>query len=144
MKLAYGYIRVSTEKQAKEGTSMEAQQAAIQAYVDFKLKPQGFTFGGWFRDAAQSGAIHLRKRPEGFRLSMTADSGDCVVFAKLDRLTREVDLLRALAASSVDLVFCDLPSVPPGAKGRFLLTQMAAVAELEVGLIGERTKAAHH
>jgi len=69
-------------------------------------------------------------------------SGAKVVFAKLDRLTRDVDLLRALAASTVDLVFCDLPSVPPGAMGRFLLTQMASVAELEVGLIGERTKAA--
>src|SRR5262249_22959128 len=44
--------------------------------------------------------------------------------------------------SDVDLVFCDLPHVPPGAMGRFLLTQMASVAELEVGLISERTKAA--
>ena len=63
-----------------------------------------------------------------------------VHFAKLDRLTRNVDLLRSLVASGVDLVFCDLPSVPPGPMGRFLLTQMAAVAELEAGLIGERTK----
>jgi DNA invertase Pin-like site-specific DNA recombinase len=63
-----------------------------------------------------------------------------LVFAKLDRLTRNVDLLRSLVASGVDLVFCDLPSVPPGPMGRFLLTQMAAVAELEAGLIGERTK----
>jgi hypothetical protein len=31
----------------------------------------------------------------------------------------------------VDLVFCDLPHVPPGAMGRFLLTQMASMAELE-------------
>jgi DNA invertase Pin-like site-specific DNA recombinase len=62
------------------------------------------------------------------------------VFAKLDRLTRNVDLLRSLVASGVDLVFCDLPSVPPGPMGRFLLTQMAAVAEVEAGLIGERTK----
>ena len=36
-----------------------------------------------------------------------------MVFAKLDRLTRNVDLLRALVASGVDLVFCDLPHVPP-------------------------------
>src|SRR4029077_9472533 len=42
----------------------------------------------------------------------------------------------------VDLVFCDLPSVPPGPMGKFLLTQMASVAELEAGLISERTKAA--
>ena len=65
-----------------------------------------------------------------------------MVFAKLDRLTRNVDLLRSLVASDVDLVFCDLPHVPLGAMGRFLLTQMASVAELEAGLISERTKAA--
>jgi len=68
--------------------------------------------------------------------------GATVVFAKLDRLTRNVDLLRSLVASDVDLVFCDLPHVPSGAMGRFLLTQMASVAELEVGLISERTRAA--
>lgn len=40
------------------------------------------------------------------------------------------------------VVFCDLPSVPPGPVGKFLLTQMAAVAELEAGLISQRTRAA--
>ena len=53
-----------------------------------------------------------------------------------------MDLLRSLVASDVDVVFCDLPQVPPGAMGRFLLTQLASVAELEAGLISERTKAA--
>ena len=47
-------------------------------------------------------------------------------------------LVFALVASDVDLVFCDLPHVPPGAMGCFLLTQMASVAELEAGLISER------
>jgi DNA invertase Pin-like site-specific DNA recombinase len=68
--------------------------------------------------------------------------GATVVFAKLDRLARNVDLLRSLVASDVDLAFCDLPHVPPGATGRFMLTVMASVAELEAGLISERTKAA--
>jgi DNA invertase Pin-like site-specific DNA recombinase len=68
--------------------------------------------------------------------------GATLVFAKLDGLTRNVDLLRSLVASNVDLVFCDLPHVPPGAMGRFLPTQMASVAELEAGLISERTRAA--
>jgi DNA invertase Pin-like site-specific DNA recombinase len=39
-------------------------------------------------------------------------------------------------------VFCDLPTVPAGPVGRFLITQMAAVAELEAGLISQRTRAA--
>ena len=81
--------------------------------------------------------------PSSQRLSATPRAiGATLVFAKLDRLTRNVDLLRTLVASGVDLVFCDLPSRPSGAMGRFLLTQMASVAELEAGLTSERTKAA--
>jgi DNA invertase Pin-like site-specific DNA recombinase len=82
-------------------------------------------------------------RPELARALAHAKAiGATVVFATLDRLTRNVDLLRSLVASGVDLVFCDLTHVPPGAMGRFLLTQMDSVAELEAGLISERTKAA--
>ena len=54
--------------------------------------------------------------------------------------TRQLVLL-TLMDSGVDPVFCDFPQVP-GAMGRFMLTQMVAVAELEAGLISERTKAA--
>ena len=42
----------------------------------------------------------------------------------------------------MEVIFADLPQVPPGAMGRFFLTQMVAVAELEAGLVSERTKAA--
>ena len=38
--------------------------------------------------------------------------------------------------------FCDFPDIPAGAVGRFMLQQVAAIAELEAGLISERTKAA--
>jgi DNA invertase Pin-like site-specific DNA recombinase len=40
------------------------------------------------------------------------------------------------------VVFCDLPTIPAGPVGKFLITQMAAVAELEAGLISQRTRAA--
>jgi hypothetical protein len=53
-----------------------------------------------------------------------------LVIAKLDRLARNTRFLLTLIESGVDVAFCDLPSVPPGAVGKFLLTQMAAVAEL--------------
>ena len=46
-----------------------------------------------------------------------------------------------LLASGVEVLFCDLPDVT-GAMGRFILIGMANVAELEAGLISERTKAA--
>jgi DNA invertase Pin-like site-specific DNA recombinase len=40
------------------------------------------------------------------------------------------------------VAFCDLPMVPPGPAGKFVLAIMAVVAELEAGLISARTKAA--
>ena len=39
-------------------------------------------------------------------------------------------------------MFCDLPTIPAGPVGKFIVQQMAAVAELERGLISQRTKAA--
>jgi DNA invertase Pin-like site-specific DNA recombinase len=43
--------------------------------------------------------------------------------------------------SGVDVRFCDLPQIE-GPTGKFLIQQMASVAELEAGFISARTKAA--
>jgi DNA invertase Pin-like site-specific DNA recombinase len=64
-----------------------------------------------------------------------------VVVAKVDRLTRSVAFLSRLLEAGVDVRFADLPTIE-GPTGRFMLQQMAAVAELEAGLISTRTKAA--
>jgi DNA invertase Pin-like site-specific DNA recombinase len=130
------YLRVSTDKQGRSGLGVEAQREAVTRYLnggDWKLiKEYVETESGKRADRPQLAAA----------LKYAKAIGATLVFAKLDRLTRNVDLLRSLVASDVDLVFCDLPHVPAGAMGRFLLTQMASVAELEAGLISERTKAA--
>ena len=63
-----------------------------------------------------------------------------LIVGKLDRLARDTKFLLTLLDSGVEVLFCDLPHIP-GAMGRFVVTQMAAVAELEAGLISERTKA---
>lgn len=130
------YLRVSTDKQGRSGLGLEAQRAAVESY----LNGGGGTLAAEYVEA-ESGTRADRPRL-GKALAHAKAIGATIVFAKLDRLTRNVDLLRSLVASDVDLVFCDLPHVPPGAMGRFLLTQMASVAELEAGLISERTKAA--
>ena len=64
-----------------------------------------------------------------------------LVVAKLDRLSRNVAFLLKLIDSGVEVLFADPPELN-GAMGRFMLTTMASVAELEAGLISERTKAA--
>jgi len=130
------YLRVSTDKQGRSGLGLEAQREAVASYLN----------GGRLTLEAEYVETESGKRADRPKLKAALAHakaiGATLIFAKLDRLTRNVDLLRALVASDVDLVFCDLPSVPPGAMGRFLLTQMASVAELEAGLISERTKAA--
>lgn len=67
-----------------------------------------------------------------------------LVIAKLDRLARNARFLLSVVEGSGEagVVFCDLPTVPVGPVGKFLITQMAAVAELEAGLISQRTRAA--
>ena len=55
-------------------------------------------------------------------------------------MARDTRFLLSVLDSGVEVLFCDLPQIP-GAMGRFVVTQMAAVAELEAGLISERTKA---
>lgn len=130
------YLRVSTDKQGRSGLGIEAQREAVTSYLNG---------GRWTLVAEYVETESGRKsdRPKlAAALSHAKAIGAKLVFAKLDRLTRNVDLLRSLVASDVDLVFCDLPNVPPGPMGKFLLTQMASVAELEAGLIGERTKKA--
>jgi DNA invertase Pin-like site-specific DNA recombinase len=130
------YLRVSTDKQGRSGLGLAAQREAVTRYLN----------GGNWSLIAEYVETESGKRSDRPKLAAALANakalGATVVFAKLDRLTRNVDLLRSLVASGVDLVFCDLPHVPPGAMGRFLLTQMASVAELEAGLISERTKAA--
>jgi DNA invertase Pin-like site-specific DNA recombinase len=64
-----------------------------------------------------------------------------VVVAKVDRLTRSVAFLSRLLEAGVEVRFADLPAIE-GPTGRFMLQQMAAVAELEAGMISSRTKAA--
>lgn len=128
------YLRVSTGKQGRSGLGIEAQREVVAQYLN----------GGRWKVVAEYVETESGKRSDRPKLAVALAHAKAIgaklVFAKLDRLTRNVDLLRSLVASGVDLVFCDLPSVPPGSMGRFLLTQMAAVAELEAGLIGERTK----
>jgi len=51
-------------------------------------------------------------------------------------------MARSAADSGEGVMFCDLPLIPDGPVGMFLITQMAAVSELEAILISQRTKAA--
>ena len=98
------YLRVSTDKQGRSGLGLEAQREAVARYLN----------GGSWKLVAEYVETESGKRSDRPKLAAALGHakaiGATVVFAKLDRLTRNVDLLRTLVSSDVDLVFCDLPS----------------------------------
>lgn len=130
------YARVSTAKQGRSGLGLEAQEEAIRSYLrdgDNILQPVFVEVESGKRNDRPELAKALHKAKL---------TGATLLVAKLDRLARNTRFLLSLTDSGVDVVFCDLPQLPAGPVGRFMLTQMAAVAELEAGLISQRTKAA--
>ena len=129
------YYRVSTGKQGKSGLGIEAQRQAVANYLD----------GGNWRIVGEFVEIESGKRTDRPELEKALAAARVrqvpIVVAKLDRLTRSVAFLSRLLEAGVDVRFADLPQIE-GATGKFLLQQMAAVAELEAGMISARTRAA--
>jgi DNA invertase Pin-like site-specific DNA recombinase len=132
------YYRVSTASQGASGLGLAAQRATVEKHLA--------TIGG--RLVAEFTDVESGKRndrPELARALVACRSHRAtLVVAKIDRLARNTAFLLSIAEGVGDagVVFCDLPLLPPGPMGRFFLTLMAAVAELEAGLISQRTKSA--
>ncbi|WP_271596287.1 recombinase family protein [Bradyrhizobium sp. CCBAU 25360] len=127
------YYRVSTAKQGASGLGLAAQRSAVEAYLKQGRVIAEFT-------EVESGRRTDRRALEQALAAARIHRVPLVV-AKVDRLTRSVGFLSRLLESGVEVRFADLPAIE-GPTGRFMLQQMAAVAELEAGLISTRTKAA--
>jgi len=129
------YYRVSTDKQGKSGLGLEAQKAAVAD----RLNGGRWQIVGEFVEV-ESGKRAKRPQLEAALTASKKHKAKLVV-AKLDRLSRDVGFIHKLIGSGVEVLFADLPELN-GAMGKFVLILMANVAELEAGLISERTKAA--
>ncbi|MFD0939012.1 recombinase family protein [Methylobacterium trifolii] len=129
------YLRVSTRHQGADGHGIAAQRAVVESYLN----------GGRWRLLTEYVEVESGKRADRLQLRAALDAcrlrRAALVVAKVDRLTRSVAFLSQLLESGVDVRFADMPALE-GPTGRFMLQQMAAVAELEAGLIGQRTRAA--
>jgi site-specific DNA recombinase len=135
------YCRVSTDEQARNET--------IQTQLDFARKYcelHGFTDIQYFCDEGISGVIPLGERPAGSRLIEATKNGlSQVLFYRLDRLGRSARIIlnavHELEQYGVRVRSMTEPFDTQDPTGRFLLTILAGVADLERETIIERTYA---
>ncbi|MBK8205171.1 MAG: recombinase family protein [Planctomycetes bacterium] len=137
-------MRVSTEGQAIDGVSLDAQEAKIRAYCALNE----IELVSIYADAGLSGK-RADNRPELQRALAAIDTGKAgaLVVYKLDRLARcTIDALEI--AQSLDKRGASLHSITEkldtgSAMGVFFFTLIASLAQMERGIISERTAAAH-
>jgi site-specific DNA recombinase len=135
-----GYVRVSTEDQAKEGISIEMQAKKIEAYAvvkDWQLV-EIITDAGY-----SAGSLH---RPGLQRLMAMVKPGkiEAIIVYKLDRLTRSVmdlgELMKVFERKDVALVSLQESLDATTATGRLMMNLLASVSQWEREVIGERTR----
>lgn len=139
-----GYARVSTEEQARYGVSLAVQEDKLRAYAAF--------VGAELVDLVVDRGFSGRKADRPGKMSAVQrvldGEADVLVVYAIDRLSRStVDLLwtvQMLLKAERGFVSCreQLDSTTP--HGRFTLTILGALAEMESELISERTTAVMH
>jgi putative DNA-invertase from lambdoid prophage Rac len=135
----YGYVRVSTTRQASEGESLDVQERQIRGYA----LQHDLAIAEIFIEDGVSGSVPVAERPAGHALLWKLQRGDVIIAAKLDRLFRSaLDALKAvedLKQRGVKLHLLDLGGdIAGNGLSRLFLTIAAAFAEAERDRIRER------
>jgi site-specific DNA recombinase len=135
-----GYVRVSTDDQAREGVSLGAQQAKLEAYCVVK----DWTLVEVIRDEGVSAKSLKRPGLQRLLAMVRARHVDVVAIAKLDRLSRDVRDVYALVElfekTDVALVSLQESLDATTATGRAMIGMLAVMNQLERELIAERTR----
>jgi DNA invertase Pin-like site-specific DNA recombinase len=142
----YGYVRVSTTRQAEEGLSLDEQQRRIAG----RAMELGCEIDRCFVERGVSaGTFMLAERPEGKKLLGHLMPGDLVISPKLDRMFRNAEdalaTVRRFKERRVRLVLLDIGGeVTENGNGlaKMFFTIVAAFAEWERHRLRERVQAA--
>lgn len=125
------YRRVSTTKQGETGLGLEAQQAAIQKFIE--STPDSEVIATF--EEVETGT-NKRKRPKLHEaLAVCKAHNATLVVATLSRLSRNVHFISGLVESKVNFIALDCPSLD-----RTMLYFQAVMAEWEASVISKRTK----
>lgn len=133
-----GYGRISLDTERSGSKVKQRSRIAEEAKGDWE----------WYFDESVSGSkIPFADRPHGSRLLADLQKGDRILMTKIDRAARSVSDLLALVKlvdeRGATIKFVDQPFIdtdPHNSFGRFMLQMLAAIAELEAGIIAERRR----
>lgn len=129
--MIYGYARVSTAMQQKDGNSLEDQTKLLESYGCQEIITEAF-----------SGKT--MERPQFASLLEKLSEGDTLVVCKLDRFARTaiegVQTVRDLFNRGVRVHILNMGLIENTLTGNLILTVMLAFAEYERGMIVERTQ----
>ena len=129
--MIFGYARVSTATQGRDGNSLEEQVAALEKYGCGEIVTEAFT--GKTMD-----------RPKFNALLERLQEGDTLVVCKLDRFARTaiegVQTVRELFERGIRVHILNMGLIENTLTGNLILTVMLAFAEYERGMIVERTQ----
>lgn len=129
--MIYGYARVSTKGQAKDGNGLDVQKAALEAAGAEEIYEEAFT--GTKKD-----------RPVLNKLLNELQQGDTLVVTKLDRIARSAsqgaDLVKGLLEKGVTVRILNMGILDDTPAGKLVTTVMFAFAEFERDMIVERTQ----
>lgn len=128
--MKYGYVRVSTKGQQKNGNSLpEQEDAVLERYKDAVI----------VREASSA----AEERPIFDALVDKMVEGDLLIVTKLDRFSRStiegLQCIDKLMAKGVSVHILNFGLVENTPVGRLILTNFLAYAEFERSMIRERT-----
>ena len=140
---AIGYVRVSTDMQAQEGISLEAQQAAIQQYCSL----HGLKLVTICQDVLSGGKDQRPGLQDALRTLQR--SGDVLIVLKFDRLSRSIrhfcELYETYFKDGTKELVAIRESIRlDSALGRALINILLVFAQMEREATGERTREAIH
>lgn len=139
------YVRVSTQRQATEGDSLEAQQNAINRYLELHFGQEGIEYVRLYVEAGKSAKNQKRPQLQKLRADIVKGEIDTVVCFKLDRITRSIldfaDLWSFFDMHGVEFISLQERVDSSTAMGKAMLFIIMVFAQLEREMTGERTLA---
>ncbi len=131
------YVRVSTEEQAAEGYSLDAQRSVLEDYCI----AEGWDVAEVYEDDGFSGRND--RRPAYRRMLSELDKWDVMVVIKMDRIHRNsrnfMSMMEYLDKNDKKFVSSTESLDTTNALGRSVVDMMQRIAQLESEQIGERT-----